>query len=184
MSRRSLNVQVWSGDRVHEYEKKLAGATYMEIHQMGGGIHFTVNHTRKSSEEELVTLLKPRLDRMLRLGTTAIEAKSGYGLEKETEMKMLKVSLLCNCKAFSYSKVLHQVGKTHPITISATYLGAHAIPKGMTEDQATEDIIQHQLPELDRLRREGLISVDNIDVFCEKGVYDTEHTQAILKVNE
>jgi imidazolonepropionase len=72
---------------------KLAGATYMDIHKMGGGIGFTVGYTRQSSEEELLKLLIERLNRMLRFGTTTIEAKSGYGLETETEMKMLKVRI-------------------------------------------------------------------------------------------
>lgn len=83
--------QVFSGDRVHEYEMKLAGATYMDIHAIGGGINFTVEHTRRATQGELEDLLIGRLNRMLRQGTTCIEAKSGYGLETDTEMKMLKV---------------------------------------------------------------------------------------------
>jgi len=82
---------VWSGDRVHEFALKLAGATYMEIHAMGGGINFTVRHVKESSEEELLSLLLPRLDRMLHHGTTLLEAKTGYGLDLETELKMLRV---------------------------------------------------------------------------------------------
>ena len=105
---------MWSGDRVHEFAMKLAGtqmnhtwsnfrlgATYMEIHKAGGGIGFTVEHTKEASEEELSKLLKystlclrdhflrSRLDRMLKLGTTTVEAKSGYGLELETEVKQV-----------------------------------------------------------------------------------------------
>ena len=68
---------VWSGDRVHEFKAMLAGATYMDIHKMGGGIGFTVRHTHASSEDELQKLFVQRLNRMLRLGTTLIEAKSG-----------------------------------------------------------------------------------------------------------
>jgi len=68
---------VWSGDRVHEFAMKLAGATYMDIHKMGGGIGFTVNHTKQSSEAELEELLIKRLWRMIKQGTTLIEAKSG-----------------------------------------------------------------------------------------------------------
>ena len=87
------NGQVWSGDRVHEFEMKLAGATYMDIHAIGGGINFTVEQTRAASQDELELSLTLRLDRMLKHGTTAIEAKSGYGLETATEMKMLKVGI-------------------------------------------------------------------------------------------
>lgn len=82
---------VWAGDRVHEFKLKLAGATYMDIHKAGGGIGFTVEHTRKATEAELLESLLGRLDRALRQGTTLLEAKSGYGLELETELKMLKV---------------------------------------------------------------------------------------------
>ena len=82
---------VWSGDRVHEFAMKLAGASYMEVHAAGGGIHFTVEKTREASEAELVELLVDRLRRMLRAGTTTVECKSGYGLDSETEIKMLRV---------------------------------------------------------------------------------------------
>jgi imidazolonepropionase len=82
---------VWEGDRVHEYEMKLQGATYMDIHKAGGGIGYTVQHTREASEDSLLYSLVKRLQRMSKQGTTLVEAKSGYGLEPETEMKMLRV---------------------------------------------------------------------------------------------
>lgn len=103
---------MWAGDRVHEFAMKLAGATYMDIHKMGGGIGFTVQHTRNATEETLLNLLLPRLDRMLKFGTTTTEAKSGYGLNTETEIKMLKV--------------LHTAQQHHPVEIVSTYLGAHS----------------------------------------------------------
>ena len=88
----------------------------MEVHKAGGGIYFTVEHTRKASEEELYQLLKSRLERMMHAGTTTVECKSGYGLDLETEVKMLKV--------------LTRASKELPfIEISSTYCGAHAIPK-------------------------------------------------------
>eukprot|EP01133_Synstelium_polycarpum_P019968 gene19968-23929_t len=158
---------VFSGDRVHEFAMKLAGATYLEVQKAGGGIGFTVSHTRQSTESELAALLKPRLDRMLRQGTTLIEAKSGYGLETETEMKMLKV--------------LHNAGKTHPVEIVSTYLGGHAIPKGSTAAEATQDIVEKQLPELKRLMDLGEISPSNIDVFLEKGFFEYDDTKRILE---
>jgi len=155
---------------VHEFAMKLAGATYMDIHKMGGGIGFTVEHTRKSSKEELKQLLISRLDRMLNYGTTVIEAKSGYGLETETEMKMLEV--------------LHEVDQLHPIDIVSTYLGAHSVPKGSTAAQATVDIINNQIPALKKLRDEGKISPQNIDVFCEKGVFEVDDSKKILQAGK
>ena len=82
---------VWAGDRCHEFHIKLAGATYTEVAAMGGGIGFTTRHTKAASEDDLLRSLEERIDRMTRLGTTTVEAKSGYGLETETEMKMLRV---------------------------------------------------------------------------------------------
>ena len=76
---------------MHEFAMKLAGASYMEVHAAGGGIGFTVGHTRNSTEEELMELLLPRLRRMLNAGTTLVECKSGYGLDTPNEMKLLKV---------------------------------------------------------------------------------------------
>ncbi len=99
------------------FHKQLAGATYMEVHAAGGGIHFTVDHVRRASEDELYADFKKYLIRMLEAGTTLVECKSGYGLDAENEMKMLKV-----------------IERGHhdpdlPIDISATYCGAHAFPK-------------------------------------------------------
>lgn len=133
---------VWSGSRVDEFAMKLAGATYMEVHAMGGGINNTVRHTRASSQQELAALLSARLDRMLRAGTTLIEAKSGYGLEAETEIKMLRV--------------LH--GADHPVEIVSNYLGGHSVPDGMTAAEATEDIVNNQIPALVKAKQEGTIS--------------------------
>lgn len=125
---------VFAGDRVHEFEMKLAGATYMEIHQQGGGIGYTVKHTRQASEQDLYELLTPRLDRMLCHGTTLVECKSGYGLDVDAELKMLRV--------------LTKASREHAIDISATFLGAHSVPAGSSATQATDDIIQKQLPAL------------------------------------
>ena len=94
---------------------KLAGASYMEVHQAGGGINFTVEKTRAASEDELLNLLLNRLERMLKSGTTTVECKSGYGLETVTEMKMLTV--------------LEKAKEKTPIEISSTFLGAHSVPR-------------------------------------------------------
>ncbi|KJE94883.1 imidazolonepropionase [Capsaspora owczarzaki ATCC 30864] len=154
----------------HPFAMKLAGATYMDIHKMGGGIGFTVQHTRASSEEELQKLLQGRLDRMVRAGTTCVEAKSGYGLETATEMKMLKV--------------LHRASKSHPITICSTYLGAHSVPKGTPVADYTKNIVEEQLPELKRLMDAGEIAPTAIDVFFEKGVFEREDTTRILQAGK
>ncbi|KAJ5071961.1 imidazolonepropionase [Anaeramoeba ignava] len=157
---------VWSGDRCHEFAMKLNGATYMEIHKQGGGIGFTVNHTRESSEEELLELLIPRLNQMMRSGTTLVEAKSGYGLNCETEMKMLKV--------------IEKAKKIHPIEIVSTFL-AHSIPKDSTIEKYTENVISEQIPKLKELMDKKELFPELIDVFCEKGVFGIKESKAILE---
>ncbi|XP_064446836.1 probable imidazolonepropionase isoform X2 [Mirounga angustirostris] len=158
---------VWAGERVHEFAMKLAGATYMDIHRAGGGINFTVEHTRQASEEELFCSFQERLQRMMRAGTTLVECKSGYGLNLEAELKMLRV--------------IERARRQLPIGISATYCGAHSVPKGKTAPEAADEIINSHLPHLKELGRSGEIHVDNIDVFCEKGVFDLSSTRRILQ---
>uniref|UniRef100_A0A4W2HWE4 Probable imidazolonepropionase n=2 Tax=Bos indicus x Bos taurus TaxID=30522 RepID=A0A4W2HWE4_BOBOX len=158
---------VWAGERVHEFAMKLAGATYMDIHQAGGGINFTVERTRQASEEELYSSFQQRLGCMMRAGTTLVECKSGYGLSLETELKMLRV--------------IERARRELDIGISATYCGAHSVPKGKTASEAADDIIKNHLPRLKELGRNGEIHVDNIDVFCEKGVFDLDSTRRILQ---
>ncbi|XP_041457895.1 probable imidazolonepropionase isoform X2 [Lytechinus variegatus] len=158
---------VWAGDRVHEFAMKLAGASYMDVHKAGGGIHFTVNHTRNASDDDLYNLLKERLQSMLRCGTTTVECKSGYGLDADTEIKMLRV--------------LEQAKRDIPIEISSTYCGAHAVPKGMTVQEATQDIINVQIPRIQELMNKGDLQVENIDVFCDKGLFEVEETKSILE---
>ncbi|XP_004083259.1 probable imidazolonepropionase isoform X4 [Oryzias latipes] len=158
---------VWAGDRVHEFAMKLAGASYMDVHRAGGGIHFTVEHTRAAAASELLDALTRRLQRMLRAGTTLVECKSGYGLELQTEVKMLEV--------------IEAARRSLPINISSTYCGAHAVPKGRTEAEATADVLQVQLPRLKELMSAGTLQVDNIDVFCERGVFGLSSTHRILQ---
>ncbi|EQC38606.1 imidazolonepropionase [Saprolegnia diclina VS20] len=158
---------VWSGSRVDEFAMKLAGATYMEVHAMGGGIGRTVRCTKASSETELSELLMKRLDRMLKCGTTLAEAKSGYGLETETEIKMLKV--------------LHKASQAHTIDLVATYLGGHSVPEGMSAAEATEDIVRKQIPAIIEAKKAGLVNPEFIDVFCEKGVFEYDDTKTILE---
>ncbi|CAH2277765.1 probable imidazolonepropionase [Pelobates cultripes] len=161
---------VWAGDRVNEFAMKLAGATYMEIHQAGGGINSTVEYTTAASEEELYCSFKHRLQRMLRAGTTLVECKSGYGLKLETELKMLRV--------------IERAQTEMDIGISSTYCGAHSVPKGKNAVEAADDIITNHLPALKQLALNGEIHVDNIDVFCEKGVFDLDSTKRILQAGK
>ncbi|GCC32246.1 probable imidazolonepropionase [Chiloscyllium punctatum] len=161
---------VWAGDRVHEFAMKLAGASYMEIHRAGGGIHFTVEHTRKASEEELFERLRGRLWRMVRTGTTLVECKTGYGLNLETETKMLRV--------------IERARRELDISISSTYCGAHSVPRGKTPAETVDDIIRVQLPKLKEMMANGEFHIDNIDVFCEKGVFDLDSTRAILQAGK
>ncbi|XP_076448422.1 putative imidazolonepropionase [Babylonia areolata] len=161
---------VWAGDRVHEFAMKLAGASYMEVHNAGGGIYYTVDHTRSASEDDLYDLLKERLMRMVRAGTTFVEIKTGYGLDLETEVKMLRV--------------IERARRSLPVDISCTYCAAHAVPKGSTADQATSDIINVHLPRLRELTSSGELHVHNIDVFCEQGVFDVKQSRDILSAGK
>ncbi|XP_031571789.1 probable imidazolonepropionase [Actinia tenebrosa] len=161
---------VWVGDRVHEFAMKLAGASYMDVHKAGGGINFTVQHVHSASEDDLYEPLKQRLNTMLKYGTTLVEAKSGYGLDVDNEIKMLRV--------------IERAKKELPIEISSTYCGAHSIPKGSTAEKATENILNEQLPAIQKLMKNGELTVENIDVFCEKGVFETEDTRKILQAGK
>jgi len=161
---------VWAGDRVHEFAMKLAGASYMDIHKVGGGIGYTVSCTRDSSEDDLLHSLLQRLRRMLKSGTTTVEAKSGYGLEADTEIKMLRV--------------LHRAQAAQEVDIVSTFCGAHSVPKGSTAAQAADDVINVQLPALKAATERGEISPANIDVFLEKGVFELEDTRRILKAGQ
>ena len=105
---------VWMGDRAAEFEQRVAGATYMEIMEAGGGIMATVRETREASVDALVAAARPRLDRMLAHGTTTVEVKTGYGLETEVELRQLEAIVALD--------------RSHPATVVPTFLGAHAIP--------------------------------------------------------
>jgi imidazolonepropionase len=164
---------VWSGDRTHEFAMKLAGATYMDVHKMGGGIAFSVRNTRQSSIEELTQLLLKRIKTMLRNGSTVVECKSGYGLNTDTEMKMLQVIHSVNTNPDYQNKVP---------TLISNYLGGHSVPKAdnISLSEYTDQIINEQIPKLVKLREENTIGPTFTDVFHEEGVFDTESTKKIL----
>jgi len=158
---------VWSGDRVGEFALKLAGATYMEVHKMGGGIGYTVRMTRASPEDELETLLRERMDRMLAAGTTLAEAKSGYGLDTPSELKLLRV--------------LQKLSKSgHPLELVHNLLGAHSVPEGTDAETQTKLIINEMIPAVAAAKERGEINPEFVDVFHEDGIFDKDQTRLIL----
>lgn len=146
---------------------QVAGASYLEVHEAGGGINYTVEQTRAASEDDLLALLLPRLTRMARAGTTLAECKSGYGLETETELKMLRV--------------LERARPLAPLTISSTFCGAHSVPRGLSAGEATRLVVDEQLPAVMAAKAAGQLEVDSIDVFCESGVFDVAQSRVILE---
>ncbi len=152
---------VFSGSRENELKMKLKGKTYLEILESGGGIHFTVNKTRKADIKELVALGLSRLDEMLLNGTTTVEAKSGYGLNPKDEIKCLKV--------------INELNKRHAVDVVPTFLGAHAIPLEFKNnpDKYVDSIIKKMLPKTGNL-------AEFCDVFCEKNVFTIEQARKIL----
>lgn len=155
---------IFGGFRPDEFEWRLKGDTYMSIMERGGGIQSTVNATRATSEDELVNRAQWFLDRMSAMGVTTVEAKSGYGLNTETEEKMLRAIRRLSDK------------EGQPIRIVSTFLGAHAVPKeyaGRT-DEYVDLIINEMLP-----RFKGM--TDCCDIFCEKNVFEIEESRRLLK---
>jgi imidazolonepropionase len=141
---------VFAGDRAQEFEMRLNGASYAEVARAGGGILSTVRATRAAQEEELFTQVLPRLDAMLAEGAGTVEIKSGYGLDLETELRLLRVA--------------RRLGRARDVTVRTTFLGAHAIPPdyaGRADDYLTDAA----LPALRAAHAEGL--VDAVDAFCE-----------------
>lgn len=154
---------IFAGSREFELDMKLKGLSYMDILKKGGGIFYTVNETRKAAEQSLLKQSKKRLDTMRTHGTTTCEAKSGYGLETEIELKILKIQKKLN--------------KIHKIDIVSTFLGAHAIPKEHSANEYVNIVIDEMLPET-----KGLASF--CDVFCEEGVFTVEQSRNILEAGK
>ena len=164
---------VWAGDRLDEFESKIAGEDYLKILEKGGGIISTVRNTRKASVEKLVELAQKRLDRMLACGTTTVEIKTGYGLDTRTEMKMLET--------------IAELDRSHPIDIVPTLLAAHAFPPEFQEDrEAYVDLICGEiLPKAwDWYTRSHFREKKTpiyADVFCEKNAFDLGQTCRVLE---
>jgi imidazolonepropionase len=158
---------VYAGSREHEWTMRLHGATYMEIMNAGGGIHATTKATREASEEMLYEESKRRLDQFLLHGVTTVEAKSGYGLSLEHEIKQLEVA--------------KSLDDTHPVDIVSTFLGAHAVPPEWKHDpdEYVRLVIDEMIPEVSR---RGLAEFN--DVFCERGVFTPEQARLILEAGK
>ncbi len=153
---------VHGGSRENEFAKKLAGVPYMEILNQGGGILSTVKSTRAATPEALYEKAKRSLDIMLGFGMTTIEAKSGYALNLETELKQLEVAKNLN--------------KNHPIEIASTFLGAHAVP---VEYKRDPDKFVDEIIEMLPIVKEKELA-EFCDVFCEEGVFSVDQTRKIL----
>jgi imidazolonepropionase len=155
---------VYAGDRRGELQRRLGGATYEAIAAEGGGIVTTVRATRQASEESLAAATRRRLDEMLACGTTTCEAKSGYGLTTESEIRQLRV--------------LRSLDHDHPIDIVPTFLGAHDVPQEYRDrrDAYISLVTEEMIP---AVASEGL--ADWCDVFCERGVFMPDESRTILR---
>ena len=155
---------VYAGNREQEFVDRINGFSYEEIANRGGGILNSAKKLNETSEEEIYGQSRLRLEEVMHLGTGAVEIKSGYGLTTEGELKMLRV--------------IKKLAKNYPITIKATFLGAHAFPLHYKENKAgyIDEIITKMLPKIAKNKL-----ADYIDVFCETGYFSVEETEKIMK---
>jgi imidazolonepropionase len=178
---------VYGGDRVAEFEQRVGGATYMEILAAGGGILSTMYATRQASLEQLEMAARQRLDRMLALGATTVEAKSGYGLDTATELKMLQVlDRLAGADGAS----------PHPVDLVPTFLGAHALPPEFSGRRGDylDLVVEEMLPAaMDWYRQSPFAPPADMaeagvpffcDVFCEDNVFDRQESARVLRAGQ
>ncbi len=154
---------VYAGNREQEFVDRINGLTYEEIANKGGGILNSAKKLQETSEEELYVQSARRLEEVMKMGTTAIEIKSGYGLTTDAELKMLRV--------------IKRLKENYPIAIKATFLGAHAVPKEYKEnkDAYLDLLVDEMMP---KIAEEKL--AEYVDIFCEKGYFTVEDTHKIL----
>ncbi|CAN5535411.1 imidazolonepropionase [soil metagenome] len=155
---------VFAASREQEFEDRIKGLSYQQVAERGGGILNSAKKLREASEEELFQSTWKRLNEIMMLGTGAVEIKSGYGLNTESELKMLRV--------------IKRLREKHPLTIKSTFLGAHAIPLEYKNDKAgyINLLIDEMMP---RIAAENL--ADYCDVFCENGYFTKDETKKILE---
>jgi imidazolonepropionase len=158
---------VYAGNREGEFVDRINGLTYEEIANNGGGILNSAKKLQTVSEDELYNQSKVRLEEVMNLGTGAVEIKSGYGLTYESELKMLRV--------------IKRLKENYPIEIKATFLGAHAVPSNYKNNKEgyLKMLIDEVIPQVSK---ENL--AEFVDVFCEKGYFSVEDTEAILKAGK
>ncbi|MEH7106593.1 imidazolonepropionase [Bacillus sp. JJ1764] len=158
---------VFAGSRENEFNMRLQGATYMEIMNAGGGIHATTRATKAATSEQLFQESYQRLNQFLKHGVTTVEAKSGYGMDWETERKQLEVA-----------KALHE---KHAVDVVSTFMGAHAVPKEYKDqpDEFVRVLTEEMIPKVAEL---GLAEFN--DVFCEHGVFTPEQSKKILEAGK
>jgi imidazolonepropionase len=154
----------FAGDRAREFGLRIQGWTYQQLAERGMGIQTTVKATRAASLDDLLALCLRRLDRMLLTGTTTVEAKSGYGLNLEDELKQLEV--------------LRDLGALHPVDIVPTFMGAHDVPPEYRDrrEEYIRLLVDTLIPEVSR---RGL--AEFFDVFCEPGIFSVEETRALVQ---
>ncbi len=152
---------VFAGNRLDDFERRARGETYEQIAKAGGGIWSTVAKTRAASEADLFAYGKKHAKWLLRCGTTTAEAKSGYGLTLEDELKILRV--------------MRQLKKELPLEIVPTFLGAHAVPQGVLQKEYVDLVITEMLS---RVAAENLAAF--CDVFCDRGYFDVDQSRKIL----
>lgn len=155
---------VYAGNREQEFVDRINGFSYEEIANRGGGILNSAKKLNETSEEEIYEQSKVRLEEVMHLGTGAVEIKSGYGLTVESELKMLRV--------------IKKLSQNYPISIKATFLGAHAFPLHYKDNKAgyIDEIITKMLPEIAQNKL-----ADYVDVFCETGYFSVEETEKIME---
>jgi imidazolonepropionase len=156
---------VFAGDRSDEFAAKLRGKTYQEILADGGGILRTVRATREASDETLLANLLGHLDAMLNQGTTTVEIKSGYGLDTETELRLLDA--------------IRRADDQHPVDAVPTFMGAHAVPEGADGDDYVDEVVDEQIP---AVADQGV--AEFCDVFCEEDVFSVEQSRRVLDAGE
>ncbi len=149
---------VWAGSRDGEFLDKLSGLSYEEIARRGGGILNSADLLHRTSEDELYAQSMVRVREVMAMGTTTLEIKSGYGLNPEDELKMLRV--------------IDRIRRSVPITVKSTFLGAHAVGRGYTHEAYVDEVIQ-MLPQAAELS-------DFVDVFCDEGFFTPDETERIL----
>ncbi|MEQ8560777.1 MAG: imidazolonepropionase, partial [Cytophagales bacterium] len=152
---------VFPKTREEEFVDRINGLSYVEIAKRGGGILNTAKHTARISEEELFESTWLRLREIIKMGTGAVEIKSGYGLSLESELKLLRVA--------------KRIQEASPIKVKTTFLGAHAVPKDMEQEAYVKTVIEEMLP---AVAEEKL--ADYCDVFCDRGFFTEKETDAIL----